>query len=178
MKIYTCKDRLEDIMTCIYDAWADALLIGHASDTVEKRTHFSDNIIGRIYPCRWWTASKQKKSPGLSAEIFLPEHICTGASRIPFSRRRRTADNLDNFLRVGFAMGAGVLENYTNPHVMRIIELYRSVGNESHHFREFARFQSLDGRVYVSHLEPESRRDHAGWKTFRRPYAIGILDDR
>ena len=29
MKIYTCKDRLEDIMTCIYDACADELLIGH-----------------------------------------------------------------------------------------------------------------------------------------------------
>ena len=27
MKIYTCKDRLEDIMTCIYDAWADALQV-------------------------------------------------------------------------------------------------------------------------------------------------------
>ena len=40
--------------------------------------------------------------------------------------------------------------------VMRIMELYRNVGNESHHFREFARFQSLDGRVYVSHLEPKS----------------------
>ena len=61
-----------------------------------------------------------------------------------------------NFLRVGFAMGADVLENYTNPHVMRIMELYRNIGNESHHFREFARFQSLDGRVYVSHLEPKS----------------------
>ena len=29
MKIFTCKDRLEDIMTCIYDAWSEALLIGH-----------------------------------------------------------------------------------------------------------------------------------------------------
>lgn len=29
MKVFTCKDRLEDIMTCIYDAWSEALQIGH-----------------------------------------------------------------------------------------------------------------------------------------------------
>ena len=61
-----------------------------------------------------------------------------------------------NFLRVGFAAGCRVLDYYTNPHVMRILELRRKVGNESHHFREFARFQSLNGKVYVSHLEPKS----------------------
>ena len=29
MKIYTCQDRLTDIMTCIYDAWSEALKVGH-----------------------------------------------------------------------------------------------------------------------------------------------------
>ena len=49
-----------------------------------------------------------------------------------------------------------VLEQYSNPHVMRMLELRRKGGNESHHFNEFARFQSLDRKVYVSHLEPKS----------------------
>ena len=53
-------------------------------------------------------------------------------------------------------MGSKVLEQYSNPHVMRILELRRKVGNESHHFNEFARFQSLGRKVYVSHLEPKS----------------------
>ena len=48
MKIYTCKDRLEDIMTCIYDAWADALLIGHDQIRLKKnrfsRQHYWTNI--------------------------------------------------------------------------------------------------------------------------------------
>ena len=60
------------------------------------------------------------------------------------------------FLRVGFATGSSVLEQYANPSVMRIVELRRKVGNECHHFREFARFESLNGSVYVSHLEPKS----------------------
>ena len=36
------------------------------------------------------------------------------------------------------------------------LELRRQVSNEAHHFREFARFQSLENQVYVSHLEPRN----------------------
>ena len=46
MKIYTCKDKLEDIMTCIYDAWADALRIGHDQIRLEKRTDFPTDTAG------------------------------------------------------------------------------------------------------------------------------------
>ena len=61
-----------------------------------------------------------------------------------------------DFLRVGFAIGSTVVEQYTNPHVMNLLELRRQVSNEAHHFREFARFQSLENQVYVSHLEPRN----------------------
>ena len=40
MKIFTCKDRLEDIMTCIYDAWSEALLIGHDQIQLKKEPIF------------------------------------------------------------------------------------------------------------------------------------------
>ena len=36
MKIYTCQDRLTDIMTCIYDAWSEALRIGHDQIQLKK----------------------------------------------------------------------------------------------------------------------------------------------
>ena len=41
MKIYTCKDRLEDIMTCIYDAWSEALRIGHDQIQLRKNRYYS-----------------------------------------------------------------------------------------------------------------------------------------
>ena len=45
MKIFTCKDRLEDIMTCIYDAWAEALKIGHSQIQLRERAYIStDNV--------------------------------------------------------------------------------------------------------------------------------------
>ena len=36
MKVYTCEDRLTDIMTCIYDAWSEALQIGHNQIQLKK----------------------------------------------------------------------------------------------------------------------------------------------
>ena len=44
MKIFTCKDRLEDIMTCIYDAWSEALLIGHDQIQLKKEPVFQQTI--------------------------------------------------------------------------------------------------------------------------------------
>ena len=44
MKIFTCKDRLEDIMTCIYDAWAEALKIGHSQIQLKKEPIFQQTM--------------------------------------------------------------------------------------------------------------------------------------
>ena len=45
---------------------------------------------------------------------------------------------------------------YNIPEVARILELRRNVGNEAHYFREFARFNSIDNRLYICHLEPKN----------------------
>ena len=52
-------------------------------------------------------------------------------------------------------MGNTVTRLYTNS-CGKLLEIRRRVSNEAHHFREFARFQSLDSRVYISHLEPQN----------------------
>ena len=86
MKIYTCKDRLEDIMTCIYDAWADALLIGHDQIRLKKEPIFQATLLDEYIHVDG-DCSKQKKSPDLSAEIFLPEHICMCITH-PFQQKK------------------------------------------------------------------------------------------
>lgn len=92
MKIYTCKDRLEDIMTCIYDAWADALLIGHDQIRLKKEPIFQAT--------RWMNISsrrrlfKGRKSHPVYPQRYFFQSISVCVLRIPFSRRRRTAGNL------------------------------------------------------------------------------------
>ena len=154
MKIYTCKDRLEDIMTCIYDAWIEALQIGHDQIQLKKEPIFQTTLLDEYIHVDGDSFKAEKVTRSIRRDISSRAYLYVYYASL--SAEEDALQAIYNFLRVGFAIGAGVLENYTNPHVMRIIELYRSVGNESHHFREFARFQSLDGHVYVSHLEPKS----------------------
>lgn len=154
MKIYTCKDRLEDIMTCIYDAWADALLIGHDQIQLKKEPIFQTTLLDEYIHVDGVSFKAEKVTRSIRRDISSRAYLYVYYASL--SAEEDALQAIYNFLRVGFAIGADVLEYYTNPHVMRIMELYRNVGNESHHFREFARFQSLDGRVYVSHLEPKS----------------------
>ena len=44
MKVYTCEDRLTDIMTCIYDAWSEALRIGHNQIQLKKEPVFQQTL--------------------------------------------------------------------------------------------------------------------------------------
>ena len=37
MYIFTCEDRFEDMMCCIYHAWEKALKVGHGCVRLEKR---------------------------------------------------------------------------------------------------------------------------------------------
>ena len=154
MKIYTCKDRLEDIMTCIYDAWIEALQIGHDQIQLKKEPIFQTTLLDEYIHVDGDSFKAEKVTRSIRRDISSRAYLYVYYASL--SAEEDALQAIYNFLRVGFAMGADVLENYTNPHVMRIMELHRNIGNESHHFREFARFQSLDGRVYVSHLEPKS----------------------
>ena len=65
-------------------------------------------------------------------------------------------DAVYRFLISGFREGADVVFMRTDPAVMRIKEIRRKVVHEARYFREFARFNSMNGKVYVCHIEPRS----------------------
>lgn len=141
-------------MTCIYEAWSEALKVGHDKIQLKKEPIFQQTLFDEYIhvDADGEKAGKVIRSirRDISDEAYLNVYYAT------LSVEEDALQAIYNFLRVGFAVGKGVLDYITNPHVMRIFEIRRRVGNESHHFREFARFQSLDNKVYVSHLEPRS----------------------
>ena len=154
MKVYTCEDRLTDIMTCIYDAWSEALRIGHNQIQLKKEPVFQQTLFDEYIHIDG-DASRAEKvirsiRRSISEEAYLNVYYAT------LCADEDALQAIYNFLRVGFAVGSTVLGQYTNPHVMKLLEIRRRVSNEAHHFREFARFQSLDSKVYVSHLEPKN----------------------
>ena len=140
------------------DAWATMAEVAQVRYTVDTRDSFYEGEVqfwNETIPAIHLLIQKAEKvirsiRRDISDEAYLDVYYAT------LSAEEDALQAIYNFLRVGFAVGCRVLDYYTNPHVMRILELRRKVGNESHHFREFARFQSLNGKVYVCHLEPKS----------------------
>lgn len=73
MKIYTCQDRLTDIMTCIYDAWSEALKVGHNQIGLKKEPTFNKQCLMNI--SMWMVIlPKQKRLYAPFGEASLKLH--------------------------------------------------------------------------------------------------------
>lgn len=154
MKIFTCQDRLEDIMTCIYDAWSEALRVGHDQIQLRKEPVFQQTMFDEYIHVDGDRLKAEKVIRSIRRKISEEAYVDVYYAAL--SVQEDALQIIYDFLRVGFTEGRKVLEQYAEPCVMRILELRRKVSNESHHFREFARFQSINNQVYISHLEPQN----------------------
>lgn len=154
MKIYTCQDRLTDIMTCIYDAWSEALKVGHNQIQLKKEPVYQQTMFDEYIHVNGDSSKAEKVIRSIRRDISDTAYLNVYYASL--SADENALQAIYDFLRVGFAVGSRVLEQYTNPNVMKLLEIRRRVSNEAHHFREFARFQSLNSNVYVSHLEPKN----------------------
>ena len=154
MKIYTCQDRLTDIMTCIYDAWSEALKVGHNQIQLKKEPIYQQTIFDEYIHVDGDSSKAEKVIRSIRRNISETAYLNVYYASL--SADENALQAIYDFLRMGFAVGSHILEQYTNPCVMKLLEIRRRVSNESHHFREFARFQSLNSKVYVSHLEPKN----------------------
>lgn len=154
MRIFTCKDRYEDMMTCIYDAWEWALKNGHDNlmlrkEPIEQMGLFDEyvHVDADVKKARKVTDSIKRK---ISEDAYVSVFYAT------LSIEEDALDAAYRFLNIGFKYGISVMNMLTDPYVMRMMELRRRVGNEAYSFKEIARFNSLDGKVYVSHIEPKN----------------------
>ena len=108
MKIFTCKDRLEDIMTCIYDAWSEALLIGHDQIQLKKEPVFQQTIFDEYIHVDQDLSKAEKVIRSIrrdiSDEAYLNIYLVT------LSVEEDALQAIYNFLRVGFKTGESVLQ--------------------------------------------------------------------
>lgn len=141
-------------MTCIYDAWSYALDHGHGSLRLEREPIYQQSLFDEYVHVDADPEKTEKVVRSIKKQISGQAYMYVFYASL--SEEEDALQAIYNFLRVGFAVGNRVCDMYTNQHVMRMLELKRRVGNESHYFREFARFTSLDNKVYVCHLEPKN----------------------
>ena len=110
-------------MTCIYDAWSAALKVGHSQiqlrkEPVFQQTMFDEYIHIDVNPSK---AKKVIRSirRDISEEAYLDIYYAS------LSADEDALQAIYNFLRVGFAVGNTVTRLYTNPHVVKLLEIRR-----------------------------------------------------
>lgn len=154
MYIFTCEDKFEDMMCCIFAAWEKALVVGHSQVRLRKEPIVQSTLFDEYIHVEYEENKYQRIIAGIREKISG-----TALFQVRYALLSVEEDALDSiyrFLIKGFKVGAEVLLQLADPDVMRLFELKRAVGNEAHYFREFARFHSIDEQVYVCHLEPKS----------------------
>lgn len=154
MEVFTCNDNLTDIFTCIYDAWDYAIHNGgHENVRLEKEPVLQLSLFDNVHHVN----GDMEKS--ISVEKSIKKKISVKAynyiSYAAMSHERDCLDAIYNYLRLGFKVGAQVVDDLREPVVIRLIELSRNVSNEAHFSREFLRFNKVSG-AFVAHYEPKS----------------------
>lgn len=152
MIIYTCRDTFEDMMTCIYDAWASRE--GHKNIRLMTEPICQPELFCEYRHVDADSVKSQKVIRSVQKQISFQAYqmiFCCAMSCL--------SDKLDRiyrFLLLGFSYPQEVVSMLQHPYVFPVFEAARTVRNETHQFREFLRFQSLPGGILAAHIEPKS----------------------
>ena len=151
MTVFTCRDNWEDILTCIYEAWASGK--GHRNIRLELEPVSQQELFCEYIHI---DAEEQKAMKVCSA---IRKKISWQAYQWVYyaahSARPEKTECIYRFLILGFHFGKKITEMLTENTVMQIMELSRRVTNEEHIMCEAARFTCHEGGIYVCHIEPE-----------------------
>ena len=151
MTVFTCRDNWEDILTCIYEAWASGK--GHRNIRLELEPVSQQELFCEYIHI---DAEEQKAMKVCSA---IRKKISWQAYQWVYyaahSARPEKTECIYRFLILGFHFGKKITEMLTENTVMWIMELSRRVTNEEHIMREAARFTCHERGIYVCHIEPE-----------------------
>lgn len=152
MMIFTCEDRLEAILTCIYTAWESRLGQANIRLLVEPVLEYElfcnyQHVDIDMEKANNVITSIQKKISTYAYQMIF---------RCAMSSLPDKADIIYRFLLYGFHYGRSITDMIQIPAVASMFEINRAVLNESHSFNEFTRFLNMKGNVLVAHIEPKS----------------------
>ena len=112
-------------MTCIYDAWSEALKVGHNQIGLKKEPIFQQTMFDEYIHVDGDPSKAEKVIRSIRRSISETAYMNIYYASL--SADENALQAIYDFLRVGFAIGSTVVEQYTNPHVMNLLELRRQV---------------------------------------------------
>ena len=154
MKVFVCEDNYDAIMSCIYDAWVEAIKTGYSNVKIIRQKDLQQNLFDQyIYP---YSDPVKTQKVVHSIRTKISEEAYFWTYRASLSDLEDAPDAIFRFMILGFKTGASVTKMLTEESVSRMFEIIRRVKNESGMFLERAKFNSINGEVYICHFEPKS----------------------
>lgn len=153
MHYFTCKERFEDKMSCIYTAWEAALKYGHKEIRLLTEPVLQETLFDEYTHVDYNEEKTDKVIRTIKNKLGNKGMLYV--YRVALSTEEDALDAIYRLLIKGFKVGPGIFDAYADQDVIRIFEISRRVGNEAHFFKEFARFNSVDNQVYICHIEPK-----------------------
>ncbi len=153
MYVYSCKHQLEDILTCIYDAWNSEY--GYKN----IRLVFEPIIQYSVFEDYIHVNSDMEKADKVMQAIKnkISPYVYRRVAFASMAYEEDIMDVIYHVLILGFALGPEVLNMTAYRDVMRFNEICTRLEREVCRFKEFSRFHDAGKGLYVAHIEPKSR---------------------
>lgn len=152
--VFQCEDSTDGIFSGIYDTWNSRL--GHEQVKLEVRGEHNLELFSSYVNLKTDRDKAEKVARTLRNKLGQEDY-----SHLYQATLSRDPDKADSIYRVTVLglSGAGtknVMHNLQNPHVCRIFQLSRTIGNEAHRYLQFLRFRELKNGVLFSEIHPEN----------------------
>ncbi len=153
--ILQCEDSIEGIFSAVYAAWE--LKYGHENTEIQVLGFANTNI--ELFSSYIPLAPDAEKSQKVLNTIrrTCSDVVYEQLFRAACADAPDKADAIYRYIQVALKMGGRVIHHFTDPAVVRVLELSRAVGNAEHHYLGFLRFIEIPGKILLARFEPKPR---------------------
>lgn len=153
--IFRCEDSTDGIFTGVYDAWASKL--GHSNVALQSGTNINYELFTNYVDVPVDHEKAYKVANTIREKMVEEDYEAVYQATL--SKENDKADAIYRMIVLGLSGNypGPVIQNLGNPHICRVFELSRNVGNEAHHYLGFVRFKELQNKILSSVIEPENK---------------------
>lgn len=148
--VIVCNNEIENILTGIYKAF-ELYKSGHSLDNINiiisEDGHYDISFLTEYIHIKTDFDKAYKTMEHIKTRLGGLIHRDVLYSLCHFDANRGYV--LFRFLHYCFKNGRSAAEDLTNPYVLKVMELSRKCGNETHHYYGFVRFNSMNNILYA-----------------------------
>jgi probable DNA metabolism protein len=153
--VLQCEDSIEGIFSAVYAAWE--LKYGHENTVIRVTGYGSQNM--ELFTQYIHLAPDSVKATKVINTIrrTCSDAVYEALFHAACADAPDKADAIYRYVQVALRMGSRIINHFSDPAVVRVMELSRAVGNAAHHYLGFLRFIEISGGILLARYEPKPR---------------------